>query len=54
MALISILLPVYNDAKFLAAALDRILAQTYQNWEFIACDDGSSDESLNLEELPRL
>ena len=42
---ISILMGVYNCAPTLREAIDSILAQTYENWEFIICDDGSSDES---------
>ena len=42
---ISILMGIYNCAPTLREAIDSILAQTYENWEFIICDDGSSDES---------
>lgn len=43
--LVSIVLPVYNGAGFVAQALDSILAQGYPDWELIAVDDGSTDES---------
>jgi O-antigen biosynthesis protein len=43
--LVSIVLPVYNGAGFIAQALDSILAQTFPQWELIAVDDGSTDES---------
>ncbi|OPZ88460.1 MAG: putative glycosyltransferase EpsE [bacterium ADurb.Bin425] len=46
--LISILLPVYNGAKYLESALDSLFAQTDQNFEIIACDDGSTDDSLSI------
>lgn len=42
---ISILLPVYNAAKWLPACLDSILHQTFQEWELIAINDFSEDES---------
>lgn len=42
---ISILMGIYNCAPTLRAAIDSIVAQTYDNWEFIICDDGSKDES---------
>ena len=43
--LVSIVLPVYNGAGFVAEALDSILAQTFPQWELIAIDDGSTDGS---------
>ena len=43
--LISIIVPVYKVAADLPRCLDSILAQTYQNLEIIAVDDGSPDES---------
>lgn len=42
---ISILMGIYNCAPTLREAIDSIVAQTYDNWEFIICDDGSRDES---------
>lgn len=39
---------VYNCSKTLREAIDSILAQTYTNWEFIICDDGSTDETLAI------
>jgi glycosyltransferase involved in cell wall biosynthesis len=46
--LISVILPVYNAQEYLAEAIESILAQTYQNFEFIIINDGSSDNSLNI------
>lgn len=46
--LVSIVFPVKDTAKYLPTCLDSILAQTYQNWELIAIDDFSSDQSLSL------
>jgi glycosyltransferase involved in cell wall biosynthesis len=43
--LVSIILPVYNGATYLQQTLDSIKAQTLTNWELIAIDDGSKDDS---------
>ena len=45
---ISILMGIYNCASTLREAIDSIIAQTYDNWEFIICDDGSKDESYAI------
>lgn len=42
---VSIVVPIYNTAKYLPACLDSILAQTHQDLEIILIDDGSTDES---------
>lgn len=36
-------LPVYNGARFLAASLDSLLAQTFQDFELVVSDNGSTD-----------
>lgn len=41
--LVSIIIPVYNGANFVAAAIDSALAQTWPNIEIIVVDDGSDD-----------
>ena len=40
---ISIVIPIYNRANLIRETLDSILAQTYQNWECVVVDDGSTD-----------
>ena len=46
--IISVVLPVYNGERFLAEAIDSILAQTYTNFELIVLDDGSTDGSQQI------
>ena len=41
----SIVVPTYNQAQFLPEALDSILSQTYDNWEAVVVNDGSTDET---------
>ncbi len=46
--LVSIVLPVYNGADMLHESIESILAQTYPNFELIAIDDGSTDETADI------
>jgi glycosyltransferase involved in cell wall biosynthesis len=41
-------MPVYNAEKFLAEAIESILAQTFRDFEFLILDDGSSDRSVEI------
>jgi glycosyltransferase involved in cell wall biosynthesis len=45
---VSILMPVFNTARYLAAALDSVGAQSFTDFELIVVDDGSSDGSAEL------
>lgn len=45
---ISVLLPVYNSARFLGEALGSILGQTWRDFECIVIDDGSTDDSREI------
>lgn len=46
--LVSIVMPVKNAAPFLRECLGSMLNQGYDNWELLAVDDGSTDDSLAL------
>lgn len=48
--LISIIVPCYNQAEYLDECLQSVIDQTYENWECIIVNDGSSD---NTEELAK-
>ena len=46
--LISIIIPTYNDAPFLARCLDSVFAQTINDFEVIVVNDGSTDNTLDI------
>jgi len=45
---VSVVMPVYNGEKYLREAVESILAQTFRNFELIAVDDGSTDDSASI------
>lgn len=52
--LVSIVMPCYNNGQTLARTVKSIQAQTQKDWELIAVDDGSKDDTLSvLENLAR-
>jgi glycosyltransferase involved in cell wall biosynthesis len=45
---VSIYVPCHNYGRFLARALDSVLAQLYANWELFIIDDGSTDDTTAI------
>ena len=45
---LSILMPVYNEEKYISQAINSILNQSYKNFELIIVDDFSTDNSYNI------
>lgn len=46
--MISVIMPAYNASDFIGEALDSILKQTFQQFEIIVVDDGSTDNTLEI------
>lgn len=46
--MISVIMPVFNASKHLDQAIRSVLLQTYDDWELILVDDGSTDDSLGI------
>jgi glycosyltransferase involved in cell wall biosynthesis len=42
---VSVIIPVYNSARYLPETIESVLRQTYSNWEVVMVDDGSKDNS---------
>ena len=45
---VSVLLTSYNYARYIGTAITSVLSQTWNNWELIVIDDGSTDASVSL------
>ena len=45
---VSVITPLYNAEKYLAECIESVIAQSYQNWEYVIVDNQSQDNSLKI------
>ena len=48
MAIVSIIIPIYNTEKYIKQCLESCINQTYKDFEVIIIDDKSTDNTLNI------
>lgn len=46
--LVTVIMPVYNAERYMEQSIESIIAQTYQKWELLIVDDGSTDSSVQI------
>jgi len=46
--LVSVLMTAFNSEKYIAQAIESIMASSYQNWELIIVDDCSKDKTVEI------
>lgn len=46
--LVSVIMPAYNSAEFIAESIESVLLQEYTAWELLIVDDGSTDDTANI------
>ena len=48
LGIVSIVMPMYNCADFVAQSIESVQAQTYPYWELLVVDDVSTDRSVEI------
>lgn len=46
--LISVVMPSHNAEKYISEAIQSVISQTYENWELLVIDDGSTDSTADI------
>jgi glycosyltransferase involved in cell wall biosynthesis len=47
---VDVIIPAYNAAKYVAAAIESVIGQTYEDWKILLVDDGSTDNTAEVVE----
>ncbi len=45
---VSVILPTFNRAKLILRSVESVICQTFENWELVIIDDGSTDETYGV------
>lgn len=45
---VDIIIPAYNAARYLPAAIESVIGQTYEDWRILLIDDGSTDDTAEV------
>ena len=45
---VSVVIPCYNNQNTISDTLDSVIRQSYQDWEVLCCDDGSTDQTCQI------
>lgn len=48
--LVTVIMPAYNAEKYIEKAISSVISQSYENWELLVIDDGSTDSTVEIVE----
>lgn len=48
MPIVDVIIPAYNAARYLPAAIESVMAQSFDDWQIVLVDDGSTDDTVSV------